>query len=525
MASIEDILGVIRSTESGNNYTAINGSENPAVAASGAYQFIGSTWRSVAARSGVQGATTFSRAVDAPPDVQDAVARWYVQSILDANGGNSDAVWSTWYVGGYDPTHLDYVPAGANSMTVRDYINTQRTKLNGGNFDPTQGNTSLQSTAPRAAVANQNTFGQGSSLRGPNENTRPPDGGFLINVDGQTKVVYNLGPNVDVYFDIDPSMNWDLSGTQWALQHDVSSKDVASWVRGGSASELSDVTGDLKGWVDKQINILLGGNTEAAKDPEVRRIFLDSAVNPEISDAEIQARLHQTKYWQSHTQNQLDWNDLSTADQQKKIDEEAANLVAMYVDQVGEAISISDPTLRQWAVDIASGKRSEQAVLMQDIRGVAAGKPGSPWSAQLHTRENTLDQTRGQLEKLYNDWGLPVAPDTLQKVTERVASGETSLQDITDSLKNQAAGLYPTKPSEIPTATWADPYLQTYQNVMEVGDPGIFHTDVQKALTSGMNLGDFRKTLMLKPEWANTRNGKDTLGQAAETIGSKLGFA
>lgn len=47
--------------------------QNPRSSASGAYQFIDSTWRSVSVRAGFPG---HSRAVDAPWWVQDAVALW-----------------------------------------------------------------------------------------------------------------------------------------------------------------------------------------------------------------------------------------------------------------------------------------------------------------------------------------------------------------------------------------------------------------------------------------------------------------
>lgn len=57
------------------------GAENPYSSASGAYQFIDSTWRNVSARSGHAG---YARASQAPWYVQDAVALW-----LYNNGGRS----------------------------------------------------------------------------------------------------------------------------------------------------------------------------------------------------------------------------------------------------------------------------------------------------------------------------------------------------------------------------------------------------------------------------------------------------
>lgn len=58
------VLEKIKQCESGGNYTA----ENPTSSASGAYQFIDSTWQSLSAAAG------YSHASDAPASVQDAAA-------------------------------------------------------------------------------------------------------------------------------------------------------------------------------------------------------------------------------------------------------------------------------------------------------------------------------------------------------------------------------------------------------------------------------------------------------------------
>lgn len=55
--------------------------QNPYSSASGAYQFLDSTWRTVSVRAGYPG---YARAVHAPWWVQDAVALWLYQ-----NGGRS----------------------------------------------------------------------------------------------------------------------------------------------------------------------------------------------------------------------------------------------------------------------------------------------------------------------------------------------------------------------------------------------------------------------------------------------------
>ncbi len=70
-------LSCVRAHESKGSYTA----QNPRSSASGAYQFLDSTWRNVSVRSGNGG---YARASHAPWYVQDAVALW-----LYSNGGRS----------------------------------------------------------------------------------------------------------------------------------------------------------------------------------------------------------------------------------------------------------------------------------------------------------------------------------------------------------------------------------------------------------------------------------------------------
>ena len=66
-------LACVRRHESGGNYQA----ENPVSTASGAYQFLDSTWRTMSARAGHSG---WGHAASAPPAVQDAVAEYTVNS-------------------------------------------------------------------------------------------------------------------------------------------------------------------------------------------------------------------------------------------------------------------------------------------------------------------------------------------------------------------------------------------------------------------------------------------------------------
>lgn len=115
-ADVNAALGAIRAVESGS-YTAKPRSSG---GASGAYQFIKSTWL---ASGGGQYA---SEAYLATPAEQDSVAKGKVQAILAANGNDIASVPAVWYLGHIPtPAELDKVPhpEAGNKLTVRQYIN------------------------------------------------------------------------------------------------------------------------------------------------------------------------------------------------------------------------------------------------------------------------------------------------------------------------------------------------------------------------------------------------------------------
>jgi murein DD-endopeptidase MepM/ murein hydrolase activator NlpD len=110
---IEVVLATIREIESGGDYRA----QSAGSTASGAYQFLDSTW------AGYGG---YTRAKDAPPAVQDAKAADYAQAILDRHGGDVSAVPVSWYIGHVpeagSPEWNTIPAAGAgNRLTPRQY--------------------------------------------------------------------------------------------------------------------------------------------------------------------------------------------------------------------------------------------------------------------------------------------------------------------------------------------------------------------------------------------------------------------
>lgn len=106
------ILATIRHLESSGRYEI---GPNRA-GASGAYQFIPSTWASYAG---------YPEAYLAPPAVQDARARSDVERFLTMFDGRVEMVPVMWYypIAASDPSWMDRVPnpAGGNMLTIREY--------------------------------------------------------------------------------------------------------------------------------------------------------------------------------------------------------------------------------------------------------------------------------------------------------------------------------------------------------------------------------------------------------------------
>jgi hypothetical protein len=104
------VLAVIRAMESSGDYTAASQSST----ASGAYQFVDSTW------GGYGG---YARALDAPPAIQDAKAAEWATAILDRNAGDVTAVPVSWYLG-HVPVAGEWdriPPYPGNTLTPRQY--------------------------------------------------------------------------------------------------------------------------------------------------------------------------------------------------------------------------------------------------------------------------------------------------------------------------------------------------------------------------------------------------------------------
>lgn len=113
-SQVDQFLAAIRTHESGGDYKANSGD-----GAYGAYQYIPTTWNSEARAAGY-GQYANGRADQAPPAVQDAVARFNATNLYNGNGGSWEMAARAWY----DPAYINqpnYAPPGNNGLTIGQY--------------------------------------------------------------------------------------------------------------------------------------------------------------------------------------------------------------------------------------------------------------------------------------------------------------------------------------------------------------------------------------------------------------------
>lgn len=116
-SDVDKILSTIRTRESGGDYTI----KAKGSSASGAYQFIDKTWQGLTQKYGI--GTEFKSARLAPREVQDSIAKKYVEEILKQSGGDVSKVPLAWYTGNIQGKISPEALAANNGLTPEMYQN------------------------------------------------------------------------------------------------------------------------------------------------------------------------------------------------------------------------------------------------------------------------------------------------------------------------------------------------------------------------------------------------------------------
>ena len=378
----------------------------------------------------------------------------------------------------------------------------------------------------------------------------PTGGSWYLDGKGGWVIVYpvttNGGAKAYTYY---RSSTAPPSGTQVHRAAGFNERK-GGYVDGGTVDSFRGVPAG-KSYQDLVDDVLMKwglAGTDAVKDQGIMSIVA-LGITRELSSAELANRLRQTKWYQSRTDKEREWNDLSQAEKDQRIVDEASKLASMWFTYVGEDMAIhsfdrdgdglisvaeikkGDKDLFKWAQNLASGKATQAQAVNSWMKEVAGENPESPWSRTVREEEQAQGQfgvdlanMEGQLRQMYQDWGVKISDQTLEQMAQRVIMNDLAIEDVEKDLDTQARGLYQSKPPGMTTREWAEPYFQTYMGTLEVNEPDIFDPLVQRGMAEGQNLADFQKLLRADQRWLNTNNARVEMNDKVSALGRQMGF-
>jgi hypothetical protein len=286
-------------------------------------------------------------------------------------------------------------------------------------------------------------------------------------------------------------------------------------------------------------------NDPRRQDKEVMRVLATRAGRPDMTEAEFENLLKGTQYYQTRTEGQLRWNDLSEAERGAQRRDMEARMMQAVLSIVGTQPSreagtgggwVHNNTIKAHVEAVASGKMGFGEWTEKILKPFAAKMPESPWSRQLRDEqenqrarpidiENTMLQVRDTLTR----WGLQWSHATVATWARDLVEKRKSDDDLLATIKQSASVMYSWKDPEMETVVAAAPWIETYNRVLE--RQGSLQTpEIVRALSAYGHDPDnndpwsFEQKLKLSDQYDQTRQGADDAWSTTQELAGMMGF-
>lgn len=362
-------------------------------------------------------------------------------------------------------------------------------------------------------------------------------GAEVLNTGFGSVLRYQVGEGVFIEFlvtDVDAARRsgYDLSAGE--TYYEPEDALLVDYREAGDAMELAGLADQgyetMGEFFEDTIGQYFSMNDPARQDPEILYIIARVMANPDVDPNVITGWIQNTTYWNNQTAAASEYNGLSQAEQQARIEQQARLVAEDYWSATGVRLSITDSRIRTYAEEIASGQRTFASVY-QSIRDLALQDPDSPLSRSIRQEEIAQRQYDVDIENQADtfrtdslNWGLQMSESQILDWAEKFNTNVYSQADWDTYLRDQADVLYPWKTREVRTIDAAQPWLSAYERILETGTQDLTNSDVQAALQQGMPLFEFEQQLRKKPEWLETENANTELTNTAGRIGRTMGF-
>nr|MBA3404486.1 hypothetical protein [Gemmatimonadaceae bacterium] len=358
----------------------------------------------------------------------------------------------------------------------------------------------------------------------------PSDARLVQNQNG-TFAMFQLGTGLWVHYAVGPDVTG--GGRVTKMSNAEFGRAFGKSVDGGSAAELTAVRtsyGSYAKFWDSIVTQVLGQANPATQDPGVRRVIAEFAARPDMSEAELQNKLKATSYWQTRTEGELEWNSLSAAERTSRSADTASRMQQTWFQFAGQQVGANAPEIKASLEAVASGKMSMSQWTEQVVKPKSLALGESPWSRQIRSegvsqrqRGVDIENTAKNLRDTLHQYGLSWSEDAITRNALAVVDKKKSDKDFLDQVQTAAQAMYPWKDKTLDTATAAEPWIATYNRVMEKQST-VFTPEVAGALQAGQTVNDFEKKLKASAKWRETKNGQEELNNLAANIGQLTGF-
>ena len=387
-----------------------------------------------------------------------------------------------------------------------------------------------------------------------------PTGYQAYVVAGVTYVVYVMDPgqgaSVPIYYRHDKDLPGPVvDADDWSLM-------TRDWVEGGTTAGMVAANeaggGSFQDIVDSFTWNAGARFTKALSDPTVVAVAAKLFANPDMSTAELDLLLEQTDTFQSTTQEQKIWNDLSEADRQAKILTTAQELLSLWANYVDEdeawasyskpsqpglpagdpGVSINElrsanPDLYRWAEKVASGKSTQITAVNEWMKPTALGVENSPYNRFLEQERRArgasgvaIAANKGSVVDLYNRYGIDITEGSARELGRQMYMNEVALDDLEERVKNESQTVWANKPRDMDFVSWANPFLELYASTLETSAPTFRDPMVAEYLQGAdtPTLSEFKRKLRGDERWQYTKNARDAYHTTYSQIGRLMGF-
>lgn len=266
-------------------------------------------------------------------------------------------------------------------------------------------------------------------------------------------------------------------------------------------------------------------------DPEVRRLILQGYFET-WNETQFQVEYRKTDYYQNTTAQQRQWINLSEAEKQARIREEAVALASTYEDIWGQSVGLNSEEIVNAATKIASGQMLFDEWNFKQRRQ-ARQQEGTPayidrQKELIEEREfgNRPENLALFAEQEWRNWVGPIEAPTgwADRWGKWLAEEKRSEADLENYLKSVAGSRWKAKPPDVTWQDWAAPYKSEIRQTLEL--PTLEDNDrlLRRILNQEIEGRDLNVMIREDPRFRKTQGFYEELSRAASDLGRQFGF-